>query len=113
MSSCGVGNKTSENRSPTHFTLLSSLPSIRMRKNKIDLTLHRIPQVGTISMGILDITRNTLQKVSKEIGKDFHDGLVQWKGGNIVCNITSCADFRSKMKFKPDIFLIRLFINAR
>ena len=58
-------------------------------------------------MGILNITRCTLQKVSKKISKDFHDGFVQWKGGNFACNTTICATFRSKMKFKPDIFLIR------
>ena len=101
MSSCGVGNKISENRSSTHLALLGTLPSVRMRKNIIDLIINRNPQVGIISMGISDITRSTLQEVLKKISKDFYDGLVQWKRGNFACNI------RSKMKFKADIILIQ------
>ena len=55
-------------------------------------------------MGILDIARSTFQKVTKKIGKDFHDGLVQWKRGDFACSIDNS---RSKMKFKPGIVLIQ------
>ena len=75
-----------------------------MRKNEIDIVLHRLPKGRSGSMSLFDIIRCAPEKILKEVCKYLHNTFVQRQRGDVLCNILPRSNFTSEMELEPKKF---------
>jgi len=96
----GVLNKPCKNRSTAYLTLLSTLPSIGMGQNEVDIVLDGSPKRW--GMSVLYVSAGAFIQIFHEIPKNFYCGLIPREGRDIIiANLRRSQMFRTEVKLPP------------
>ena len=97
-----IRDKTCKYGSVTNLTLLSTIPSVGVGQNKVDVALDRSPERFTIGVGGLDIALCALIQVFHEVRKHFNSSLIGWKRRDVsIIFLRGSQTLGTEMKLAP------------
>ena len=84
-----------------HLILLWTLPTVRVRKNKINVIFDGGPQSVPIGMSVLDIRACTVEKVLKVVSKNLDNSFSRGKWWYLCCYVFRGSCPRPKVELEP------------